>query len=186
VTIAAGWAGPARARMAQARAAQARVALVPLFCLRDLPSYARNATAPIDPSGCSGRGPNANRGRIADMRPAGMGSGVLAQRIHREVLARRAHTRRKINRGSTRQPARQLQQALSSCPPVLHALASSSGFGPADDEIRIVCAALRAAQPPCPGHHSHRRTVLFHQFCRVGLKPVQTGLAPHDQPDLGR
>ena len=98
-TFVAGWAGPARARSA----------LVPPSCLKDLPSYARNATAPIDPIGCSARGPNANRGRIADMRPAGMGSRVVAQRIDREVLVRQERTRRQINQGSTRRPLHQLQ-----------------------------------------------------------------------------
>jgi hypothetical protein len=41
------------------------------------------------------------------------------QRTCRVAPARRAHTRRKINRGSTRRPARRAQQALSSCPPFL-------------------------------------------------------------------
>jgi len=109
VTIVAGWAGPARARTASALLARtALAAVVSLSCLKDLPSYARNATAPIDPSGCSARGPNANRGRIVDMRPTGMGSRVLVRRIHRELPARRERTRRKINRGSTRRPVRQL------------------------------------------------------------------------------
>jgi hypothetical protein len=118
------WAGTARARMVRAATVLVKTALaavLPLSCQTDSPSYARNARVPIDPSGCGGRGPNANRGRIADMRALGMRSRVLAQRIDREALARRAHTRRKINRGSKQRPARQVPQALSSWPPISHA-----------------------------------------------------------------
>jgi hypothetical protein len=74
VTFVAGWAGLARARTVPALMALA--AVVPsLSGLRDLPSFGRNATAPIDPAGCSARQPNASRGRIGDMLLAG-GAGL--------------------------------------------------------------------------------------------------------------
>jgi hypothetical protein len=109
----AGWARPALAR-----AALAAVVRSP-SCLADSPSYARNATAPIDPAGCSARAPNANRGRIADMLLAGRGRRALARRIDRPAPARRAHTRRRASRELTRQPARQTQPSLSSPAPVV-------------------------------------------------------------------
>src|ERR1700731_614691 len=61
----------------------------------------------------------------------------------------------------------------------------TSGLGAADDKIRIACTALRAAQPSRPDHHGHCGAVLLAQLCRVRLKPLQTSLAPHDQPDFG-
>src|ERR1700730_270085 len=126
VTIVAGGAGPALERGALTKAArETRTAVVPSPPrLKDLPSYGRNAMESIDPIGCSVHEPNANRSRIADKLPAGMGSWVPGRRICKEVRARRERKRRKINRGSPRQPAGLQQQAFSSRPPFLPCVAN--------------------------------------------------------------